>query len=254
MALDLLAPAIVSPARPRAAVLTSSKGRRAGDPGAVLDIASIGSAAARIAISQVPDLSGRDRLPRPWGYIDRLSAGDPAAYAQLVGEHGPMMLAVASRYLHRSHDAEDAVQDALLNVFRSISRFKRKSSIVTWLHRIVVNCALMRLRTQRRKPLLTLEESALGGSVDLPGRRSTPRSAHDAVEAGETMLLVRAAIDSLPARERQILTLHGVDAIEMGQIAEVLDVGSSTAKVVLHRARRRLAAALPPGHSHYARV
>jgi predicted RNA polymerase sigma factor len=78
-------------------------------------------------------------------------------------------------------------------------------------------------------------------------RRFAPLSAHDTVVDAETNLIVRATIDRLPPRQRQILQLRGVDGLEMGQVAEVLDVGISTAKVALHRARRRLESALAPG-------
>jgi RNA polymerase sigma-70 factor (ECF subfamily) len=181
------------------------------------------------------------RLPRtPSEYVDRLIAGEASAYEELVRQHGPMMLAVATRYLHRSHDAEDAVQDALLNVFRSISKFKCESRIETWLHRIVANCALMRLRTQRRKPHHPLDTSALEGSATLPVQRSAPASAHEVVAQAETRVRLQSTISRLPPRERNILCLRELFALEMGQVAEVLDLGPSTVRVTAHRARRLL--------------
>ena len=161
-------------------------------------------------------------------------------------EHGPRLLAVATRYLPKVQDAEDAVQDAFLNVVRFISAFKRESRLDTWLHRIVVNCALMRLRQKRRKPETVLERSALEGGVPSPWCRSPPPSAHRVLATEEARIIVRASISRLPETQREVLLLRDVDALTMGQIAEVLDIGASTVKVTLHRARRRLQGALDP--------
>jgi RNA polymerase sigma-70 factor (ECF subfamily) len=197
-------------------------------------VADVVGPVAGSAASDTPRL----HLPRtPPEHVERLIAGEAQAYEELVRQHGPMMLAVATRYLHRSHDAEDAVQDALLNVFRSISRFKRESRIETWLHRIVANCALMRLRTQRRKPHHPLDASALEWNAKLPLHRSAPLSAHEVVAQAETSVLLQSTISRLPSRERQILRLREIFTLEMGQVAEVLDLGPSTVRVTAHRAR-----------------
>src|SRR5215510_12491477 len=84
--------------------------------------------------------------------LERLLAGDEQAYEELVRTYGGRMLAVARRFLPVEEDARDAVQDAFLSAFRSISSFEGHAQLSTWLHRIVVNAALMKLRTRRRKP------------------------------------------------------------------------------------------------------
>jgi RNA polymerase sigma-70 factor (ECF subfamily) len=203
--------------------------------------------AAVLPVSPKRLRSHRHLPPTSPEFIGRLIDGEPSAYEDLVRQHGPMMLAVARRYLHRRHDAEDAVQEAFLNVFRSISRFKRESRLETWLHRIVVNCALMGLRTRRRKPHVTLDECALGSGANLPRQRSPPLSAHDVVARAEMSRMVQATINRLPLRQRQILQLQGISQLGMGQVAEVLDLGRSTAKVAAHRARLRLKCELGRG-------
>lgn len=100
-----------------------------------------------VPIPAVPDL------------VDRLIARDASAYEELVRAHGPRMLAVASRYLPFRADAEDALQDAFTNVFRLIAAFQRASGIDTWLHRLVVDCALMRLRLRRHQPETSRDEA-----------------------------------------------------------------------------------------------
>src|SRR5262245_22667814 len=89
------------------------------------------------------------------GEAERLSAlraGDPAAFEELVRAEGGRLLMVARRLVGNEEDARDALQDAFLSAFRSIDRFQGGSRISTWLHRIVVNAALIRLRTRRRRP------------------------------------------------------------------------------------------------------
>src|SRR5262245_12156286 len=92
-------------------------------------------------------------------FVARLKAGDDAAYEELVRTRGGHLLAVARRLLRDEEAARDAVQDAFLSAFRSIQRFDGHSQLSTWLHRIVVNAALMRLRSRQRRPEQSLESS-----------------------------------------------------------------------------------------------
>src|SRR5262245_52418857 len=101
---------------------------------------------------EAPSAPGEPKL------LERLLAGEEAAYEQLVRTYGGRMLAVARRFLPVEEDARDAVQDAFLSAFRSIRRFEGNAQLSTWLHRIVVNAALMKLRTRRRKPEQSIED------------------------------------------------------------------------------------------------
>lgn len=186
-------------------------------------------------------------VPAPCDFVDRLRAHDEAAFEELVRRQGPRMLAVAMRYLPRAADAEDALQEAFVNVVRSIGGFQRHSSLETWLHRVVVNCALMSLRRKRRKPETSVEASTLDGVATSPWGRWPPPSAHDALAREETRQAVRAAVDGLPAAQRTLLLLRDVDALELKAIGVLLDVGVSTVKLRLHRARHALQDALGRG-------
>src|SRR3990172_9044286 len=88
----------------------------------------------------------------------RLRAGGDAALSELVRENGGRLLAVARRLLRSEEDARDAVQEAFLNAFRGIERFDGAARLSTWLHRIVINACLMKLRTRGRKPEQPIEE------------------------------------------------------------------------------------------------
>ena len=81
-----------------------------------------------------------------------LRTGDQQAFETLVRVYGGRMLAVARRFVRNDEDAQDIVQSAYLNAFRAVSRFEGHCLIATWLHRIVVNTALMTLRSRRRRP------------------------------------------------------------------------------------------------------
>ena len=81
-----------------------------------------------------------------------LKAGEEEAYEQLVRLHSGRLLAVARRFLNDPEEARDAVQDAFLSVFRAVDRFEGGALLSTWLHSILVNACLMRLRTRRRRP------------------------------------------------------------------------------------------------------
>src|SRR5262249_13559072 len=90
--------------------------------------------------------------------VERLRAGESEAFEELVRMYGGRLLAVARRYMRTEEDAQDVVQTAYLNAFRALSQFEGSCQLSTWLHRIVVNAALMRLRSRRRRPEESIED------------------------------------------------------------------------------------------------
>jgi RNA polymerase sigma-70 factor (ECF subfamily) len=181
--------------------------------------------------------------------LERLRAGDDAAFAQLVRENGPRLLAVARRMLRSEEDARDALQDAFLQAFRAIDRFEGGARLSTWLHRIVINACLMKLRSRGRKPEGSIEEllprfQADGHRVDPgpPWRSDAP----DPVESREARELVRASIDRLPEIYRSVLLLRDIEELSTEETAQLLDVKADTVKVRLHRARQALRELLAP--------
>lgn len=200
----------------------------------------------RISASVRPVPSPERLLGPSPDFIDRLIARDESAYEELVRSHGPRMLAVATRYLPRPADAEDVLQNAFMDVVRFISKFRRASSLDTWLHRVVANRALMRLRSRRRRPETLLEDAALENAGASPRSRRSPESAHDVVALDETRSLVRFAVNRLPEKHRSVLLLRDVESIPLRDIATLLDVGLSTVKTRLHRGRLALQRALAP--------
>lgn len=176
--------------------------------------------------------------------VAALRAGDDASYERLVREHGGAMLAVARRYLRSEDDARDVVQEALLSAFRGIASFDAGAKLSTWLHRIVVNSALMRLRTRRRRPeesiddlLPTFDEvgAFAHGVVDW----DTPATEH-VVERRQLREIVRRCIDRLPDGYRALLIVRDIDERDTEEAAELLGMTVSAVKSRLHRARQAL--------------
>ncbi len=191
---------------------------------------------------------GRDRA-RESAFVAALVKGDEAAYQELVKDHGPRMLAIATRYLPSSADAQDALQDAFVCVVRGIQGFTGGSSLDTWLHRIVVNCALMRLRTRRRRPESPLEPEALEGVRRSSRTGTVTLTAQDILSREELKSAVRESVSRLPENYRTVLLLRDVEGLELREVAELLGVGLSTVKIRLHRARHALRDALAPRFS-----
>jgi RNA polymerase sigma-70 factor (ECF subfamily) len=185
--------------------------------------------------------------------VARLKAGEDAAFAELVRENAGRLLGVARRMLRNEEDARDVLQEAFLQAFRAIGRFEGESRLSTWLHRIVINASLMKLRTRRRKPERAIEEllprfHSDGHRVDPgPPWRDLPR---DPVESRELRALVREAIDRLPEIYRNVLLLRDIEELSTEETAQMLDIKPDTVKVRLHRARQALRAQLDP---HLAR-
>jgi RNA polymerase sigma-70 factor (ECF subfamily) len=161
-------------------------------------------------------------------------AGDPDAFGILFRRHQDRLWAVALRTLADREEAADALQDALLSAHRAAARFRGDSAVTTWLHRIVVNACLDRLRRHRAHPTVPLPE-------DQPGREPVaPAADHD------TVLAVRAALAELATDQRTAIVLVDLQGYSVAEAAEILEVAEGTVKSRCARGRARLALLL--GH------
>src|SRR5262252_6075377 len=179
--------------------------------------------------------------------IARLQAGESDAFEQLVRTHGGRLLAVARRFVRNESDAQDIVQAAYFSAFRSVGEFAGNCQIGTWLHRIVVNQALMRLRTRRRKPEESIE--ALLPAFQDDGHHVEQFSdwsvgADVLLERQQTRATVRACIDQLPANYREVLILRDIEELPTQDVAQLLNLTPTAVKVRLHRARQALSTLL----------
>ena len=176
-------------------------------------------------------------------------AGDEEASAALVRKYGGRMLAVARRFLRCEEDSADAVQDAFLRAFRSLVHFEGNSSLGTWLHRIVVNSCLMKLRAQSRSRQIPIDD--LLPTFDEIGHHTRPvRRWEDQallqLSREETRGQVRACIDLLPAAYRAVLLLRDIEELDTEETAKQLGITPGAVKTRLHRARQALRTLLEP--------
>jgi len=182
--------------------------------------------------------------------IAGLRAGDATAFEDLLQQYGARLLRLARRLLNSEEDAQDALQDAMVAVFKSIGSFESNSMLSTWLHRIVVNASLMKLRTKRRREEIDIEEVLPRFQED--GHQVEPsqpwtESAESMLERDELRALVRASIEQLPETYRVVLQLRDIEEMTTEETAQVLGITPNAVKIRLHRARQALRALLD-GH------
>ncbi|MGE5815880.1 MAG: RNA polymerase sigma factor [Acidobacteriota bacterium] len=177
------------------------------------------------------------------GLVSALRAGDETAYEVLVRTYVPRLTALARRIMNNEEDARDAVQDAFISVYRSIHSFTGDSRLSTWLHRIVVNACLMKLRSRRRKPEESIEPllpTFLEDGHHAARFKEWEDEIHGAVERQERSALVRRCISQLPESYRTVLLLRDIEGLDGQETAEVLGVTPNAVKIRLHRARQAL--------------
>jgi RNA polymerase sigma-70 factor (ECF subfamily) len=192
--------------------------------------------------------------------LAKLRAGDERAFEALVNRHYRTMLAVAQTYVGSRAVAEEVVQDAWLGVLKGLDGFEGRSSLATWILRIVVNIAMTRGgREARSIPYASLaaegdehavEPERFRGAADaFPGHwRAYPGDWHrlpeEALHQRETLRVVVDAIAALPAAQRTVITMRDVEGCGAEEVCAVLGVSEGNQRVLLHRARSRVRAAL----------
>ena len=170
-------------------------------------------------------------------------------FEDLALRFGPRLLAVARRIVRNEEDARDVLQDGLVAAFRAMNRFEGHSRPETWLHRIVVNAALMKLRSRRRRPETSVEDLLPGFLEDGHHEKHVhdwPDSPETTLGQRETQAIVRSCIDRLPEAHRTILILRDVEELSTEEAAASLGISEGAAKLRLHRARQALRGLLAP--------
>ncbi len=192
-----------------------------------------------------------------------LRGGDEAAFAELVACHQGAMLRVALIYTGDAEAAADVVQEAWLGVLRGLTRFEGRSSLKTWVFRILTNCAKTRAQREGRTipfsdlagPEDGLDEPAVepdrfqgangrypGGWVTFPASwQSVP---DDVWLARETRLVIDGAIAALPPNQREVVTLRDIEGWSSDEVCNVLRIAETNQRVLLHRGRAKVRRAL----------
>jgi RNA polymerase sigma-70 factor (ECF subfamily) len=180
-----------------------------------------------------------------------LRNGDPAVFDALMRQYGGRMLAAARRILRDEDDARDAVQEAFISAFRARASFTGQARVATWLHRIAINSALMRLRSRRRRPEEPIDPLLPSFHDDgHHAERFSPWTAGEAADERlireETRAAVRAAIDRLPESYRTVLLLRDIEGLDTEETARLLNLTPNAAKIRLYRARLALRTLIAP--------
>lgn len=175
-----------------------------------------------------------------------LRAGDEHAFVTLVRRHHSAMLRLAAGYVPSAAVAEEVVQDAWLAVLRGIDGFEGRSTLRTWLLRIVVNRARSAGLRERRTVAVPDPEPAVDPSrFDASGSWASPperwaQEAHDRLRAAAIAARLRVAVGELPPRQREVVMLRDVEGLSSGEVCSALDISEANQRVLLHRGRSRL--------------
>jgi RNA polymerase sigma-70 factor, ECF subfamily len=179
--------------------------------------------------------------------------GDERAFEELVDRYNGALLRVAQGYVSNRTAAEEAVQDTWIGVLRGLPSFEGRSSLRTWIFRILVNQAITRgVRESRSVPFSSLgdDEAAVDPERFLPGGAwaSPPQPVEglpeDVLLGAEALARVLDAIAELPPQQQQVITLRDVEGWSSGEVREALDLSESNQRVLLHRARSKVRARL----------
>lgn len=178
-----------------------------------------------------------------------MKRGEDAAYEQFVRQFGPRLLAVAKRILRDENAAQDAFQEAMVSALRNIESFEGNAKLSTWMHRIVVNAALMRLRKQKRLSEVSIDATVPGFKDDGHRQDAGPaweRQPIDDIRQDEREQWVHEAIARLPETHRGILLMRDIEQMTTSETAAALKITEGAVKVRLHRARQALRELLDP--------
>ena len=173
--------------------------------------------------------------------LSRARAGDHRAFAQLYSVHKRRIYSLCLRMVSNSAEAEDLTQEAFLQLHRKIATFRGDSAFSTWLHRLVINVVLMRLR-RKGLSLVSLDEAMEPNSEERPGR--TLGSPDLNLTGSIDRLALERAVANLPAGYRLIFVLHDIEGYEHNEIASMLECSVGNSKSQLHKARLKLRDAL----------
>jgi len=191
--------------------------------------------------------------------VPALRAGDERAFLRLVERYNPIMVRVARSFVPSQAIAEEVVQEAWLGVLTGIDGFEGRSSLKWWILRILTNCAKTRGQKERRSvpwSSLVMEEGSPARAVDAErffdeshqwagGWSAPPRAFGESeILSKETLRLMSDEMARLPEGQRQVIWLRDVEGLDSEEVCDLLNVSEANQRVLLHRARSRVRAAL----------
>lgn len=186
--------------------------------------------AQALTMTEAP--GGPETVDPEAAFVQRLVAGDEAAFHHLYRQHAGDVFRLASRFVHSDAEAEEVVQEVFIAAFRYVDRFRGQSRLKTWLYRITVNRALKRQRWWRRRREV--------GPERLPQRAVALPPPDVRVADRQALDIVASLLEGLESRKRTVLILHELEGLDTQQIAEILGCPRSTVLTRLSRARHEV--------------
>src|SRR3954470_17601943 len=203
-------------------------------------------------------MAARDMALPDAEIVAALKRGDESVVAALVDEYSPGLLRMARMFVRDRAVAEDVVQDTWIGVLRGINRFEGRSSLKTWIYRILINTAKTRGQRESRSVPFSAATSAdepavdpdrfldadhryAGGWMLGPSEWQTPE---EELLQGETRDAILAAIDELPEAQRVVITMRDVEGFPSEEVSEALGITDGNQRVLLHRARSKVRRAI----------
>lgn len=185
------------------------------------------------SISKIVSLSDEELVRRAQG-------GDAGAFDELTRRYTNIVYRILYKILRHEEDTQDALQDTFVSAFKALPRFRQDARFSTWIYRIATNAALMKARA-RRTNLVSLdhpnEESDAKSAWELPDFSARP---DEEILSDETRQVMEAAIQSLPAEQREAFVLHDIEDLSSAETAEAMGITVSAVNSRLHRARVQL--------------
>jgi RNA polymerase sigma-70 factor, ECF subfamily len=179
--------------------------------------------------------------------VARIAGGDQTAFESLMRKYNGKLFRVARAILKDDSDAEDVLQEAYIDAYRHIQDFRGSSQVGTWLTRIVINQALMRLRKEKRRSVLVPFRSSRANDTERPEASvadHTTESPSSGVLRDEIRRILERRIDELPLSFRTVFVMREVDEMSVHETAECLGISPATVRTRLFRARALLREAL----------
>lgn len=210
-----------------------------------------------------PVISHTERQEREWAQA--LRHGNEAAFGSLIERYHNRLVRLAQSYVKSQAVAEEVVQDTWLGVLQGIKRFEGRSSLKTWIFRILINIAKSRGRREQRYVSSINKDPDTGGEMDfshvfkqfpthasLGNQGNSPLTTCDdktperLLESKEILGQIEEVIQSLPSLQRQVIVLRDIEGVDSQDICQILNVSSTNQRVLLHRARTKVRRVLHP--------
>lgn len=183
--------------------------------------------------------------------VKDLQAGKENAYEDMVIKYTDKVYALASRFVRNQEDAEEVLQDVFVTVYRKIKAFEGKSSFSSWLYRVTVNAALMKIRKKKQDRSVSIEEMSQSANKIIEFHVSEKEGADFRAYRKELLREMETAVERLPEEYRPVFILRDIDGLSSSDVSQILSISIPAVKSRLHRSRLMLRKRLEDVYNEY---